>query len=139
MNLITDRTQADVLLGTGKGKYGAVDLNRVESAVEMLFALAKAVDVPYVPDVKTDWAVPELFSANAWPTQGQMARYLDNVNRLREAVEIQAVLPVSMEKLNWKGANQIEQALLAVEKRIQTIIQAFRFSGELIAGEENCL
>jgi len=139
MYLITDRTQADVLLGTSKGKYSADDLNRVESAVEALFALAKDLDVPYVPEVKTDWTFPELFSAKSWPTQGQMARYLENVTRLCEAVEIKAALPGSMEKLNWEGANQIEQALLQVYERIQIIIQAFRFSGELFAGEETYL
>ena len=136
MNLITDRTKADVLLGTEKGNYGAADLNRVETAVQELFALAKAVDVPYVPEVKTDWTFPELFSAQNWPTQGQMVRYLENVHRLCRAVEIGAALPVSMEGLNWEGANAIEQALLSVYERIQTIKQAFRFSGELFAGEE---
>ena len=139
MNFITDRTQADVLLGTDKGKYGVDDLNRVESAVQELFALAKAVDVPYVPDVKTDWALPGVFSAGTWPTQGQMARYLENVHRLCRDLEIKANLPVTMEKLNWEGANAIEQALLRAYERIQTITQAFRFSGELFAGEENCV
>lgn len=139
MNLITDRTRADVLMGTEKGKYGVEDLNRVERAVETLFVLAKAVDVPYVPEVKTDWAFPGVFSAGTWPTKGQMARYLENVHRLCRDLEIKANLPVTMENLDWEGANAIEQALLGAYERIQTITQAFRFSGELFAGEENCV
>ena len=42
MNLITDRTLEDVLLGTEKGHYGEADLNRVEYAVAELYELAKA-------------------------------------------------------------------------------------------------
>lgn len=137
IQLITDRTKSDVLLGTEKGCYGAADLNRVERAVEELYRLAKAMDVPYVPQVKIDWALPELFSAEQWPTQRQMARYLRNVSRLCEAVEIAASLPPSMEHLTWEGANQIESALLAVHTRIQNVLCTLRYSGEIFAGEEN--
>lgn len=139
MNLVTDRTQSDVFLGTEKGRYGAADLNRVETAVKELFGIAKALDVVYEPVVKTDWGFPGGFSYDQWPTKGQMERYLNNVSRLCAAVEIAADLPLSMEHLTWEGANQIEQALLLVYTRIQNILQAFRFSGEFFAGEENRL
>lgn len=137
MNLITDRTKSDVLLGTEKGVYGIADLNRVESAVAELLALAKALDVRCNLKVKTDWGLPGEFSAETWPAKGQMERYLSNVNRLCQAMELAADLPSSMDHLTWKGANQIEQALLLTYARIQNILQTFRFSGELFAGEEN--
>lgn len=138
MNLITDRTKADVLLGNEKGRYGIADLNRVEGAVAELLVLAKPLDIN-IEQVKTDWNLPGTFSATEWPTVGQMRRYLGNVSRLCRAVEVMANLPASMEDLNWEGANQIERALLAVEARINHIIEVFRYSGEFFAGEENGL
>lgn len=139
MNLVTDRTRADVLLGTEKGQYGIADLNRVEGAVAELSALAKALDIHYEPEVKTDWDLPGVFSSDRWPTQEQMTRYLSNVAGLCNAVEIAADLPVTMEHLNWEGANRIEQALNLVYTRIETILQAFQYSGEFFAGEESGL
>ena len=139
IQLITDRTKSDVLLKTEKGYYSAADLNRVERAVEELYRLAKSVDVPDVPRVKTDWELPGAFSAAQWPTVSQMRRYLGNVSRLCEAVEIATNLPSSMEFLSWEGANQIESALLAVHTRIQNILYALKYSGEIFAGEENGL
>lgn len=137
MNLVTDRTKSDVLLGTDKGRYGIADMNRVESAVAELYALAEKLNVGEKPVIKTDWAFPEMFSPEAWVTQGQMARYLENVSRLCRAVELTEDLPVSMEQLTWEGANQIEHALLFAYDRIQGILQTFQYSGEFFAGEEN--
>lgn len=139
MILITDRTASDVALGTEKGQYGSGDLNRVEKAVEELFALAAALDVEYTPEVKTDWSFSELFSSSQWPTQAQMQRYLENVKRLRDELGVVVELPASMSRLDWRGANQIEQTLVAAERRIRAVLQAFQFSGEIFAGEENGL
>lgn len=139
MELVTDRTKSDVLLGTEKGKYSAADLNRVESAVEELAVLAKKLGVNKQFEVKTDWGLPGEFSASQWPTKKQMARYLNNVWQLCNAVDLAANLPGSMEGLTWDGANQIEQALLLVYERIQNILKIFRYSGEFFAGEENYL
>ncbi len=139
MELVTDRTKSDVLLGTEKGKYSAADLNRVESAVEELAVLAKKLGVNKQFEVKTDWGLPGEFLDSQWPTKKQMARYLNNVWRLCNAVDLAANLPGSMERLTWDGANQIEQALLLVCERIQNILKIFRYSGEFFAGEENYL
>lgn len=137
MKLITDRTQADVLLGTEKGRYSAEDLNRVEQAVAELCTIAKGLDVSGITQIKTDWPHCGAFAPDRWPTQSQMARYLGNIHRLCEAVEVTAELPRSMEDLTWEGANQMEQALLLTYTRIQNILQIFRYSGEIFAGEEN--
>lgn len=136
MELITDRTKSDVLLGTEKGYYGVADLNRVESAVAELAGIARLLDICGDIQVKTDWGEPDAFSAAQWPTAVQMRRYLDNVHHLCDTVELAASLPASMESLTWEGANQIEQALLLTYERLQSILQAFRFSGEFYAGEE---
>lgn len=139
IQLITDRTQADVLLGTAKGSYGVADLNRVEQAVAELVTLARALDIRDDMDIKTDWTLPGGFSADQWPTRSQMQRYLDNVTELCRIVTVNAELPVSMNNLTFEGANQIERALEQVYDRVQKVLQIFQFSGEIFAGEENDL
>lgn len=139
MQLVYDRTQTDVLLGTDKGRYGAADLNRVEQAVGQLCGLAAMLDLDCALQLKTDWALPRVFSPETWPTRKQMARYLMNVQYLCDTMALAAKLPTTMERLTWENANEIERALQLVFNRIQGILQAFRFSGELYAGEENQL
>ena len=112
MELITDRTKADVLLGTEKGTYGASDLNRVESAVAELAERLTRAGMEYTPTVITNWQVGEI------PSQTQMTRYLGNVFRLCQLAGMAPQLPVSMDNLTWDGANQIELALLAVYEKI---------------------
>ena len=137
MNLITDRTQADVLLGNEKGHYGYDDLNRVEKAVEQLCSIAQKLDSHLALNVKTDWTAQGAFSPQSWPAQSQMHRYLENVRTLCNALAITADLPQTMEKLDWHGANQIEQALQTAHLRIQGVLQTYHYSGECYAGEEN--
>ncbi len=136
MNLITDRTKKDVSLGNSKGTYGYADLNRVEQAVAELVELAKPLDVQLALPVKTDWGLPGEFDTETWPVKSQMARYLQNVRSLVNAVRVDAALPTSMSGLNYIKANQIEIALLAVQKRILAVKENFRYSGEVYAGKE---
>lgn len=137
MKLITDRTQADVLLGNEKGHYGHEDLNRVEKAVMQLCIYAEKLDVHPHLTIKTDWAAPGVFSPQSWPGESQMHRYLENVRRLCTAVGTDLALPQTMENLDWQGANQIEQALQAAHMRVQGVLQTYHYSGECYAGEEN--
>lgn len=139
MQLITDRTEADVLLGHPKGQYSFADLNRVEQAVAQLQQLAEQLDIKPAITVKTDWGLPGTFSGSAWPTQGQMTRYLGNVHTLCSALEVAANLPDTMIGLTWQGANAIEQALLDAHTRVMSVLAALYYSGEIFAGEEFCL
>ncbi len=119
MNLITDRTASDVLLGTAKGRYGYEDLNRVEAAVAELCGLAEEVGILLNLTVKTDWGELGDFSADTWPTQQQMDRYLNNVRTMREALGLPDILPSSMRNLTEVQANNIERTLqMAYEKLI---------------------
>ena len=61
IELVTDRTEADVLLGNSKGIYQAEDLNRVGQAVEELAALLPQLDLQAAVAPKTDWAPPEAY------------------------------------------------------------------------------
>ena len=139
MEFVFDRTESDVLLGNEKGRYTYQDLNRVETAVAILCQLAEKLDIHLGLYTKTNWAEPGLFSADSWPTESQMRRYLQNVHRLCDALDLSCALPVSMAKLDWEGANSIEEALAAALVRIQRIINTYQYSGELIAGEEQVI
>lgn len=139
MKLITDRTEADVLLGTPKGYYGYEDLNRVEQAVAQLVELAKQLDEPFDLSCKTDWGPPEQFSGDTWPTVSQMQRYISNVHALCDRFAPEAALPATMDRLNWQGANDIEKGLHFAYCRVIAILNTFNFSGEMFAGEENVL
>lgn len=149
--------------GPNRGAYNAVDLNRVETAVEYLaerlrqfpayiraYAKERGVawdslfDVPYDPGrfelvVKTDWTLRDK------PTPEELDRYLGNVKTLRGALEYDTdPLPEDMRKLTWEGANAIERALLGLNKAIDEwpgikhidAIAAWQYhSGELKSGE----
>ena len=112
MNLITDRTRVDVLLGNKKGFYGYEDLNRVEQAVSELANMLQSIGVVCAPDVKTDWKEGDI------PNEADLSRYLGNVADICTLAGVDAVLPGSMDKLNWEGANQIEFALLSAHKKL---------------------
>lgn len=137
MLLITDRRQADVLLGNEKGRYTHADLNRVEQATLTLAGFAKVLDGDMGLVCKTDWALPGSFSPAGWPVKTQMERYLSNVRALRDRYAPTQALPESMEKLDWQGANQIESALLKAYGVLTGRLHDFQFSGEFFAGEEN--
>lgn len=133
MKLIYDRTREDVTHRTPKGNYGWEDLNRVERAVESLCEELKKLDIHLLLETKTDWTLP----GNDWPVPAQMQRYLGNVQKVAEVLQLSHSLPQSMEHLDYQNANRIEYALMAAENRVRSVCDAFQFSGECIAGEEN--
>lgn len=139
MDLITNRTEADVLLGNERGCYGYADLNRVEQAVAELCVLAARLDIYPNLTTKTDWGLPGAFSPGTWPTAEQMGRYLGNVHALCDAFSLEVNLPGTMTCLTCAGANAIEKALLSAYVRVQGILNTYQYSGECYAGEENSL
>lgn len=153
LNLITDRTQADVdavraLAAKGwaamtdaekaawtaglKGAYNAEDLNRVGAAV--LYIAGRLADAGYHVPVapKQDWQMQDI------PTPAQMQRYLTDIGTIRAALAVMPTTPeapASMDTLTYTDANSIEQILLDVDALITKLISAHYYSGELIAGE----
>lgn len=138
MELITDRTESDVLLGNEKGVYSYTDLNRVESAAAELAAELSNMGYRINLVTKTDWALPGDFSLDAWPVQSQMERYLRNIRTIRNffPLEGKGALPETMDKLTWKSANLIEMILENANAKISAVKQAWKYSGEVFAGEE---
>lgn len=111
MKFVTDRTEADVLQGRIKGFYSYEDLNRVEGKVRALCELAAQTGIVLDLKTKTDWSLPGDFNPEAWPTEANMGRYLQNVKDLCAALDIRPELPSTMKHLTVTGANNIEKAL----------------------------
>lgn len=154
LNLITDRTNADVQrwkelhdkgwdamtateqtewLNGMKGAYKHTDLNRVESAVEALqerLIKLGRLDTPLT--VKTDW------TRTGYPTSADMNRYFGNVEALRVAVGVNLNVPSAptiQERFNYDKANNLEKILVAVDTWVSGAESAINYSGEIYAGE----
>jgi hypothetical protein len=154
MNLITDRTAADVeryltlrnkgfanltsaekteWLAPMKGAYNYTDLNRVEEAVQYL--ANKLRERGYSVDVtltKTTWTM------NSLPTLSDMNRYLDNIKAIRSAFATLSTTPQapsSMKGFTYKEANAIEQIIIDVNQLLENLTSVWFFSGDLFSGE----
>ena len=157
LNLVTDRTSADVQkvaryiakgwasmsederaewLGGMKGAYNYIDLNRVGAAVEYITTRLNAAGYLVKTAPKQGWTL------GAIPTSAEMSGYLGDVRALRDAVsdalpDTTPELPSSMERLDWRGANAIEQVLLDVNAVVDRINARSVYAGEFFAGETN--
>lgn len=132
LELITDRTRADVENETDKGFYNASDLNRVGAAVEYIAGRFTAIGYACPVTVKKDWLTSDA------PTASQMEAYRQNIVTLRGQIAVMASTPdapASMSGLNYVNANDIEQILLDLDALIDKLIKSWYFSGELYAGE----
>lgn len=153
LNLITDRTQADVsyvarLAAKGwsgmtederaqwltglKGAYNATDLNRVGNAVT--YVAGRLEEAGYAPDIdpKINWTVSDI------PTESQMETYLDNVRALRSAFTVPdsvPQVPADMDGLTYQEANDIERIILAIDALITNMMDAWFYSNEVYSGE----
>lgn len=136
MELITDRTEMDVISGTQKGVYSVTDLNRVENAVKEIGFMLSDLGFAVALKTKTDWSIINDFSINSWPVETQMQRYLSNIDAIKKTLSIQIQIPKTMDLLNWSSANNIERVLQTAYTRIEGIKNSYRYSGELIAGED---
>lgn len=129
IDFIINRTEESV--------YGYTDLNRVETAVQIVATEFPALGYPAINlEVKTDWFWPDDFDATQWPTKSQMKRYLNNIKVIKEPFPGLPDLPSTMDNLTWIGANNIERVLQEAIRRIKGIKQSYQHSGELYAGEE---
>lgn len=164
LNLITDRTQADVervayltgkvSVGTAtaaelaewqsdlKGAYNASDLNRVGAAVAYVAGRLTGYGYAVTVNPKQDWQAADITTQESimadTPTQESMTAYLADVAALRAALTVAAgtpEVPEDMERLTWKEANDIEKILVDVDELLTRMAAAWFYSGELYAGE----
>ena len=132
LNLITDRTQADVIHGTDKGYYNASDLNRVGSAVEYVAGRFASYGYSVGVSPRKDWAMGDI------PREADMAKYLAEVEQLRSLVCVLPTTPETpgdMEGLTYAEANNIEQILKDADSLLTNMAAAWYYSGEIYAGE----
>ena len=152
LELITDRTAQDVERwnelkakgyaamtpaeraewDTSKGAYNYTDLNRVENAVAYLAARLNALGYRVTISSTRTWAVTDV------PTVADMTRYLENIRAIRAAYTRFSTTPdapVSMQKLTYTAANDIEQILKDVETLIENMVAAFTYAGDFYGGE----
>ena len=132
LDLITDRTRADVENETDKGFYNASDLNRVGAAMEYIAGRFTALGYDCSVTVKKDWLTSDV------PTASQMEAYRQNIVTLRSRIAVMQSTPeapASMAGLNYVKANDIERILLAVEDTLRRLEKTFWYSGEIYSGE----
>ena len=118
MSLITDRTWEDVQERNGKGYYTTRDLDRVEKTVQTICDQLRLLGTDLQLAIKTDWELEYDV-----PVRETMKRYLDNVRQIVQQLDLHAELPVSMEHLDWQGANQIELALQQAQEKLEKMLQ----------------
>lgn len=153
LNLITDRTQADVdyaarLNAAGwdgmtedertvwtlglKGTYNASDLNRVGNAVNYVAGRLESAGYSAPVDPKIDWLESDI------PNESSMERYLEDVETIRSTLTVlpgTPDVPEDMVGLTYEEANDIERILLAVDALITNMINSYFYSNEINCGE----
>lgn len=132
LNLITDRTRADVENETDKGFYNASDLNRVGAAVQYVAERFAAQGYAVAVSPKKDWLASDI------PTASELETYRQNIATLRGQIAVMPTTPEapdSMAGLTYTEANNIEQILLDLDTLLTNAALAWYQSGELFAGE----
>nr|DAO87753.1 MAG TPA: Chitinase [Caudoviricetes sp.] len=131
LDLITDRTRADVENETEKGFYNASDLNRVGAAVEYIAGRFAALGYACPVTVKKDWLTSDA------PTASQMETYRQNIVTLRSRIAVMVSTPeapASIAGLNYVKANNIEMILLTLNFILNHIPAAVRHCGVTVCG-----
>ena len=153
MNLIWDRTQADVdrwkalrdkgwqamtdeeraeWLTSMKGAYNHTDMNRVEQAVEYLSERMRSVGCIFHPEVKTTWTVQDK------PQKVDFERYCQNVKTLRDLLTVYSTTPqapTTTKKLDYQMANDLEKILVDVNDLINKMEKTWFYSNDVFCGE----
>lgn len=155
MNLITDRTLADVEAvkklaeaikqGTAteeqvqqylnvqqKGAYTYTDLNRVEDAV--LYVAERLLEYGYLTKLPTTraWTVADK------PNVEDFDRCLDNVAALRNTIAVWGHtpdVPSSMDGFDVSKANALEQILVDVDQILNYMKDSWFYLGDLYLAE----
>ena len=112
--------------------YTALDLNRVGAAVAYVRDRLAAVGISVSVAPKTDWQIGDV------PTATQMTQYAADIATLRAALAVYTSTPAAlrdMEGLTAVEANDIERILQDVDGLITKLMQAYRHSGMMYAGQ----
>ena len=158
LNLITDRTQADVdryyyfrdkrwsdltdsekaEFSAGlKGTYNYTDFKRVEDAVLYLSNLLNQYGYRNTVKLSSE----ETFNPGYIRTKEEIITYLDNIATLQKVYynNNEEKLPTIEEWLDYNGANEIEKILMKIEELIEKMNAMFRYSNTFYSGESEGL
>ena len=130
--LIFDRVLADVINRTKKGYYNADDLNRIEGKTNQIITKFSRIGYTVQAATKTDWQMTD------FPTPNQCDRIISNIELLRNVIGVcpdTPELPESMDHIDYQKANDIEKILYDIDHLIGYIMENWRYSGEIYAGE----
>lgn len=154
-NLITDRTEADVLRWKAlrdkgwanmteaeraewsaglKGAYNATDLNRVGTALNYL--RDRLTEAGYLGG--NEFSMPTTWNNTHTPTRESFTSYISAVETIRAAMSQKRTTPptpADTGRLDFQGANDIEQILLDIDELIPKMLAVRYYSGDLYSGE----
>lgn len=130
--LVTDRMAADVAAKNAKGTYNYTDLNRVQDALEEIRTILVQYGYSVTPAELREWAENEL------PRISDMELYIGTILELKPKLilpESSIALPVSMDRLTYISANNIEIFLSGLRAALDRIPPTWVYSGEVYGGE----
>ena len=146
LNLITDRTSADVSVAQSyqgrrwndlsetqkkeylaglKGTYNYIDFNRVEEAVQFLSDLLNSYNYFNKVRTKTDWKPQDI------QTVSEVQRYLDNIAELKNKYysNTEGEMPTTSTWITVEGANYLEQLLVDMYEVVKGMEQSYIKNG----------
>lgn len=127
--LITDRSDIDIRYRTRKAFYNAEDLNRVGNVVMYLVNQLNLYGYAIDTNIRTNWTEDEI------PTLVEMDHYLNTIKQLKATLYGTVPLPNTMSKLTFESANNIEKALLEVERYLNRMLDGFKYCGTFKCGQ----
>lgn len=113
-DLITDRTDEDLVPGNPKGKYDYIDYNRVGEATNYLSAEIGGLNIT----AKTDWVRGDI------PRDSQMTKYRTDIKKIVDRLVLENELPTNNHDIaTIEGANQLEKALKDADSIVQDLMR----------------
>ena len=132
---IIDRTLQDVRNKDSIRAYlNYWDLNRIEMDTEYLADMLNGYGYNQNLLHKTDWLMSD------FPYLSQRERVRTNGLELIEAYHEQGIpLPGTLQNLDWRKLNELENILKLTKEMIHRMEQSFRYSGTFYCGQEVAL
>lgn len=113
-DLITDRTEADLVPGNPKGKYDYIDYNRVGEATNYVATEIGGLNIT----AKTDWVRGDI------PRESQMTKYRTDIKKIVDRLALDNELPTNNHDIGTiDGANQLENALKDADSIVQDLMR----------------
>lgn len=128
---LTPQEQSDWAAGL-IGCLNYWDLNRIEMDSEFLSNLLYQYGYGFGGiSAKTDWATTD------FPYSAEMERIRTNVQTLIDVYHEQGIpLPETLQNLDWRKLNDLENVLKLMKEMIHRMEESFRYSGTFYCGQE---